>query len=181
MADITLAECNNGFWLVGGEAFIDDLLANTLSPQISIEIVSCAAPSDVRDLWAQLCGPPEEGGMPWMIHPNIAARIRRASPDFAIYFTQWSAAMDEDAQAAIRAAAVWAEQNPALPVVLAEYVDPAGPQAIADLSRLRMQLIEDRLAGMGIARSRISRIRRPIDGAAGMPEESQRVDIVVRP
>jgi hypothetical protein len=181
MADITLAECNNRAWLVGGESFIDDLLANTLAPEISIEIVACASPADVRDLWVQNCGQPSEGGMPWVIHPNIVARIRRASPDFAVFFAQWSAMLDEDAQASIRAAAVWAEQNPTLPVLLAEYLDPDGPQVMADLSRLRTQLIEERLAGFAVDRARIGRIRRGIDAASGMAQESQRVDIIIRP
>lgn len=181
MADVTLAECNNRAWLVGGEDYLDDLLANTLASDISIEIVSCAVPSEVRDLWVQLCGPPGEGAMPWTIHPNIVARIRRSIPGFAVYFAQWSALLDDDAQAAIRGAAIWAEENPTLPVLLAEYIDPAGPSAIVQLSQLRMQLIEDRLSEFGIDRARISRTRRAIDPASGMAQESQRVDIVVRP
>ena len=181
MADITLAECNNRVWLVGGEPFIDDLLANTLAADISIEIIACASPAEVRELWVQHGGVPDNAGMPWMIHPNIAARIRRISPDYAVFFAQWSAMLDQDALAVIRAAAAWAEQNAAVPVVLAEYLDPAGPQVIADLSRLRMQLIEDRLADLGIARARIDRNRRDIGDIANGSQESQRVDIVIRP
>ncbi len=44
MADITLAEYNGRVWLVGGEVYIDDLLANTLTPNVSIELVRCEVP-----------------------------------------------------------------------------------------------------------------------------------------
>jgi outer membrane protein OmpA-like peptidoglycan-associated protein len=117
--------------------------------------------------------------MPWQIHPNIVQRIRRRSPDYAVFFTQWSAMLDQDALTVINAAATWAQENPSMPVVLAEYLDPAGPQAIADLSRLRAQLIEDKLTAAGIGRERITREKRGIDEGAGMTQESQRVDIIV--
>ena len=80
----------------------------------------------------------------------------------------------------IAAAAAWAEENPTLPVVLAEYLDPAGPRAIADLSRLRAQFIEDKLVESGLDRDRVSRAQRPISDVDGMPQESQRIDIVIR-
>jgi hypothetical protein len=182
MADITLAEYNGRVWLVGGETYLQDLLANTLSPDISIELVQCERTSDVHHLWVQNCGEPSEGigGMPWQIHPNIVARIRRRSPDYAVYFAQWSAMLDQDALSVISAAAVWATQNPEARVVLAEYLDPAGPQAIADLSRLRTQLIEDKLAEAGIPRTRMERTKRNVSEVPGMTQESQRVDIIVR-
>ena len=48
-----------------------------------------------------------------------------------------------------------------------------------DLSRLRAQLIEDKLAEHGIERSQVSRVRRLVDDVPGMAQESQRVDIVI--
>ena len=181
MADITLAEFNGSVWLVGGDSFFDDLLANTLPPDISIELVQCESQSDVHELWTQHCGVPNEGSMPWVINPQIVNRIRGRSPDYAVFFAQWSAFLDHDALAVVRAAASWAAENAAMPVRLAEYLDPAGPQAMADLSRLRAQLIEDKLVEAGVARERIGRLRRDIADVAGMPQESQRIDIVVRP
>ncbi|MDA8249954.1 MAG: hypothetical protein M0Z28_12360 [Rhodospirillales bacterium] len=180
MADITLAEFNGRVWLVGGEDHIDDLLANTLPSDVSIEMVRCESQSDIRDLWVQHCGEPATEGFPWLIHPNIAARIRRSTPDYAVYFAQWSAFLDPDALAVIREAANWAIENAAAPVLLVEYLDPDGPPAIADLARLRAHLIEDRLSEHGIDRARISRQRRSIAEVAGMAQESQRLDIVVR-
>jgi outer membrane protein OmpA-like peptidoglycan-associated protein len=179
MADITLAEFNGRVWLVGGEAHLQGLLGNTLPKNVSIELLQCERLSDVTGLWVQHCGERETDGMPWQIHPNIVTRIRRRSPDYAVFFTQWSAMLDQDALTVINAAATWARQNPEIPVLLAEYLDPDGPQAIADLSRLRTQLIADRLIAAGIGRDRITHEKRPIDPDAGMSQESQRVDIVV--
>ena len=180
MADITLAEFNGGTWMVSGEAYIDDLLANTLPADVSIEMVQCESQTEVRDLWVQHCGAQTTLGMPWMIHPNIAVRIRRSSPDYAVFFAQWSALLDPDALAVIQAAARLAQENPELPVRLVAFLDPAGPQAITDLSRLRAQLIEDRLAGHGVERTRIARSHRDVAEMAGMSQESQRIDIIVR-
>src|SRR5271154_6819179 len=143
MADITLAEFNGRVWLVGGEAHLHDLLNNSLPKNVSIELLNCERLSNVTDLWVQHCGERPTGGMPWQIHPNIVTRIRQRSPDYAVFFAQWSAMLDQDALTVVNAAATWARENPTIPVVLAEYLDPAGPQSIVDLSRLRAQLIEE--------------------------------------
>jgi hypothetical protein len=182
MADITLAEFNGRVWLVSGEKHLQDLLANTLPQDISIELVQCEHSSEVHDLWVQNCGEPapRTDGMPWQIHPNIVERIRRRSPDYAVFFTQWSAMLDQDALIVIAAAASRAREHLDAPVVLAEYLDPEGPQSIVDLSRLRAQLIEERLAERGVERGRIERIRRQVSDIPGMSQESQRVDIIVR-
>lgn len=181
MADITLAEFNGAVWLVGGEAFMDDMLANTLASQVSIEFVSCEQASDVRALWIQNCGPQEGGGMPWQIHPNIVARIRRTSPEHSIFFTQWSVLLDAAAMAAVQAAAVAALQNPDAPVQLVEFLDEGAPASVAGLSHVRAQLIAERLVELGVAAERIERARRGLEGLPVISPESQRVDILVRP
>ena len=182
MADIILAEFNGRVFLVGGDAHLDDLLANTLSPEVSIELVQCERQSDIHALWVQHCGEQQAGvgGMPWAIHPAIVARIRRSSPDYAVFFAQWSALLDADALTVIDAAAHWAQANPEAPVQVVEYVDEAGPAAIAALAGVRMHLVEDRLAERGVDRARIARTRRSVSEVPGMTQESQRVDIVVR-
>jgi hypothetical protein len=182
MADITLAECDGNTWVVGGEQHIDDLLANTLPRHVTIELLACDSKSDVIALWIQNCGPPPDGiiGDPWVIHPGIVNRIRRASPDYAVFFGQWSAMLDDDALSVIHGAALSAVQHPDASLFLAEYLDPAGPPAIADLQRLRMNLIEDRLVGQGVERSRLQRITRAVADVPGMGQESQRVEIIVR-
>jgi outer membrane protein OmpA-like peptidoglycan-associated protein len=179
MADITLAEFNGRVWLVGGEPYLDDLLANTLAGDVSIELVPCERKSDVNDLWVQHCGPQTTLGDPWMIHPAIVERIRRRSSDHCIFFAEWSARLDRDANTVIASAAAWAVDHPAAPVQLIEYLDPTGPKAIADLSRLRAQLIEDKLVEAGVDAGRIGRATRAVGDVAGMAQESQRVDIVV--
>jgi hypothetical protein len=184
MADILLAEFEGRAWLVSGEVHLDDLLANTLSPEVSVELVPCESVAAVRDLWARHGGDPA-AGMPWLVHPNVVDRVMGtmggASPDHAVMFGPWSALLEPAALAVIEAAAAQANRQPEATVTLAEYLDPAGPQAIADLSRLRAQLIEDQLAGHGVPRERISRVRRAVSEVPGMAQESQRVDILIGP
>jgi hypothetical protein len=182
MADILLAECEANVWLVGGEEHLDDLLANTLAPDVSIELVVCDSVPDIRALWAQHGGD-AAAGMPWLVHPAIVDRVKAALrgtvPEQAVLFGPWSALLDPAALAVIAAAAAQANRQPEAAVTLAEYLDPAGPSALADLSRLRAQLIEDQLAGHGVARERIGRTRRDVSEVPGMAQESQRVDILL--
>jgi len=180
MADITLVEVGGRVWLVGGEPFIDDLLANTLARDVSIEIIPCEHKQQVKDLWLQNCGPQATMGDPWLIHPAIVARIRRVSAGYSIFFTEWSARLDSDAAAVIASAAAWAADNPEAGLDLIEFLDTEGPRAIADLSRLRAQLIEDELIQRGVAAVRIGRGRRGVGDVAGMAQESQRIDIAMR-
>jgi hypothetical protein len=176
MADILLAECGDGVWLVGGEAYLDDLLANTLPPDVSIELVTCERPADVRALWAQHGGD-AAAGMPWMVHPAIVARVKGtlqdAAPEAVVRFGPWSALLDEAALAVIATAA--ARVTGGANITLVEWLDPAVPPAVAALSGLRLQLIEDQFATHGVPRDRISRERRD----AGAAPDSDRVDIVV--
>src|ERR1700722_18893509 len=123
MADIVLAEHRGQTWLVSGERYIDDLFANTLPRDISIEFVACESESDVNVLWVQNCGQPKLAGAPWMIHPAIATRIRGKVAGHSVFFGQWSAMLDPDARSVIRAAAVWAADTTDADVVLAMYVE----------------------------------------------------------
>ncbi|HEY2132478.1 MAG TPA: hypothetical protein VGH36_05825 [Acetobacteraceae bacterium] len=61
-----------------------------------------------------------------------------------------------------------------------EYLDPAGPKAIADLSRLRAQLVEDALVKAGVEAWRIGLAMREAGDVAGLAQESQRIDIAVK-
>lgn len=180
MADITLAEFQGRVWLVGGEQYIDDLLANTLAGDVSIELLPCENKSDVQALWVQHCGQPNSPGDPWMIHPAIVARIRRSSSDYSVFFAEWSAMLDKDAHTVIASVAAWARENTQALLQLTEFLDPAGPKAIADLSRLRAQLVEDRLIEAGVLQERIGRTTRGVGDVAGMAQESQRIDIVIQ-
>ena len=179
MADVVLAECAGQAWLVSGEQHIDDLLANTLAPEVSIELVACESKSEVDALWVQHCGPRQENTALWLIHPAVVARVRRASADHAVYFAQWSALLDEDARTVIRSAAAWAAQHPDRAVALVRYVAPGAAAALTGLAALRTSLIEAELVALGLPAARLARETRDTAAMPGMAEESQRVDIVV--
>lgn len=179
MADILLADLSGQTFLVRGEELIDDLLANTLPPEISIEFVTCESESEVIALWVRNGGDTDGVDMPWAIHPNISRRIRRTTSGDCVYFQPWSAMLDEEAKAVIKSAAGWAQEFAERDVTLISHVDPAGPRAMADLANLRISLIEEELTGHGVAAGRIRREQRPLlPGAVG--EEAQRIDIVIK-
>jgi hypothetical protein len=179
MADIVLAEHQGRAWLVSGERYIDDLLANTLPADVSIEFVACVSHADVNGLWVQNCGESTEGSAPWMIHPAIVNRIRKASPGHSVYFGQWSAMLDDDARSVVEASALWAEKCADAEVVLTSYMDPDGPQTITDLANLRRGVIGAELIRLGVAASRISRGTRDMTGISVVGPDSGRIDIVI--
>ena len=179
MADIVLAECRGQAWLVSGEQYIDHLLANTLPPDISIELVACESKSEVDALWAQHCGPPAPYSAPWLIHPGVINRVRRKDAHHGVFFAQWSAMLDDDAKTVIRSAAAWAMENPERGVALVRYYKPDAPPVIIDLANLRATLIEGELVTLGVDAGRMSRETRDIATVPGMTEESQRVDVSV--
>ncbi len=180
MADITLAEFNGRVWLVGGELFIDDLLANTLAPEISIELIPCEHKSEVHRLWLQHCGPQEGFGDPWLIHPAIADRIRRAAAEYSVFFAEWSAAIDADGHTVIASVSAWWHEHKTMMIDLVEFLDPDGPKSFADLSRLRAQLVEEALVGAGVPASQIGRATKPREAASSMGRETQLIEIVLR-
>ena len=182
MADIILAECGGQAWLVGGEQYIDDLLVNRLSPDITIELGTCESNKLVELLWRQNCGPNSGTGAPWLIHPNIFSRVRRASAqDRSVFFGQWSARLDDDAQMTIRSAVGWAEQQEQYEMVLVRYVGADAEEGLAELADLRAGLVASQLVKLGVPLERISRETRDVSTVPSMPAESQRIDIVVRP
>ena len=180
MADIVLAECRGQAWLVSGEQYIDHLLANTLPPEVSIELVACESKSEVDALWVQHCGPPSDYSAPWLIHPGVTNRVRRKDGNHAVYFAQWSAMLDDDARTTIKSAAGWAEQNPDRPIAIIRFHKPDAPQSIVDLANLRATLIEAELATLGVGAGRIVRETRDIATVPGMTEESQRIDVLLQ-
>ncbi len=180
MADIVLAEHRGQTWLVSGEQYIDDLLANTLPGDISIEFIACQSDSDITVLWVQSGDQPASAGSPWIINPAIVSRIRRNSAGLSVFFGQWSVLLDDDAHSVIRASAARAMERSDADVMITSYVGPEGPRIIADLANLRCNLIEAELAGLGVASSRIVRVTRDVATVPGMGAESQRIDIVVK-
>lgn len=180
MADVVLAEYRGQAWLVSGEQHIHDLLANTLPPNVSVELVTCESDSDINALWAQHAGPQQDTASPCFIHPAIVNRVRRVSADHGVFFAQWSAMLDDDARTVIRSAAAWAGENEGCDVVLVRYVGPDPAAGLAELADLRAALVASELAKQGVQTDRIRRETKDVTSVPGMPEESQRVDIVVK-
>jgi len=179
MADITLAEYNGSVWLVGGEAYLDDLLINALPDGISIELVPCERKGDVHAMWHRLSGEPDYAGDPWMIHPAIVQRIRGTPPATAIVFKPWIVMPDEDGMRVIARAAAEAAADPDSAMVLAAYVDPDATAAAAELANLRLRMIEDALERENVPRARITREQRDAATLGALAAGSGRVDIVV--
>ena len=179
MADVTLAECNGNIWLVGGEQHVGALLYNSLPPEVTVEIVQVDSREQIRKLWIQNCGEPLSPSEPMLINPKIADRVRRTSPIRTVFFSQWSAMMDDEAVSVIRSAADWLLATSAR-ARLIEYVDPDGVPGVAELSRLRLTLVRERLVGFGIDRDQLSDERRTPEDTVDSRQDSQRIGIEMK-
>ena len=84
-------------------------------------------------------------------NPGAAGQQR-----YAVFFQEWSAALDQPAKDVVAQAASWANTHPAAEVHVIGYADPEGsPQANRDLSRTRAQVVADGLAADGVAAQRV--------------------------
>ena len=175
MADIVLAEHRGHIWLVSGERYIDDLLANTLPGDISIEIVACELHADVNDLWSRSG---DQSDSPWMINPAIVRRIKQATAGNSVLFGQLSIMLDDEARSAIAAAVNKALLHSGSDVVLASFVEPGSPRMMIDLANLRCSVIETELVAQGVALTRISRSTRDFSAEHGANARDL-IDIVI--
>ncbi len=180
MADITLAEFNGSVWLVGGEAYLDDLLVNALPPGISIEFVTCERKSDVHALWHRF-GDPGLAVDPWLIHPAIAERFRAPPSEFAVIFAPWIVMPDASGLQMIARAASSAAADPEVSLVLHAHAGPDDGAASSELQSLRLRLIEEALERADVPRARITRAEHPSALAAPQPQGGGRVDILIAP
>lgn len=99
-----------------------------------------------------------------------------------VFFQEWSAAMDQEAQDAVNAAAAVVKANPTSPVTVIGYADPEGsPQANREISRLRAQVVTDALVKAGVPATQITREAKGSTAFVGTSLESRRVEIVVTP
>lgn len=174
MADITLAECNGRAWLLAGEQYIDDLLANTLAPHVTIEVIQFQSKSAIDAAWTARTEE-DPSGM-WMIHPGVLNRAKGQSGLLSVQFAAWSAAMDAQAEASLQTAVAMAEKEPGHVVALIRHEAAGGAAMAAEMGGLRCGLIEARLAALGLAPARIVR-----EVAAATEGAEDRVDVVVRP
>ncbi len=103
-----------------------------------------------------------------------------ASQKFVVFFQEWSAGLDDNAQGAINAAAGWAGQHPAQAVTVTGFAAPDGSQqANIDLSRTRAQVVTDQLQKDGVANSRIRLTAKGPTDFTLAATESRRVEIGV--
>ena len=76
---------------------------------------------------------------------------------FLVFFTEFSAQLDEPAKSTIAGAATYAKNHPLQPVHVVGFADPTGsPQANIELSKLRAQVVTDALVAGGVPASSIT-------------------------
>jgi hypothetical protein len=177
VTDIILCAFKGRGWLVRGERYIDDLLINALARDVTIEIITCEAESDVNDILFREGWDPANGRSPWMIHPGIMKRIRGSLDVPSIVFGQWSALLDDDAHAVLRDVAIAADEAAEVEVFVISYTRSGQPRAMTDLTNLRCSLIEAELERLGVAQSRF--VREAREASADQTGGDQRIDIRV--
>ena len=101
-------------------------------------------------------------------------------PHIVVFFSSWSAKLDDAAMQSIQTAADWAKQHPQESLVVIGYASTVGGnQANQDLSRLRAQIVSDTLVADGVAAARIHRrALGPVDYTLD-PQETRRVEIAL--
>ena len=101
-------------------------------------------------------------------------------PNYVVFFTPWSADLDDAAQSVVLNAARAAQAAPGQSVLVEGYADftVGSTQANRDLTRVRAQHVADSLAQHGVAAGRIQ--LRPRTASGGDPGvESRRVVIAI--
>ncbi len=99
---------------------------------------------------------------------------------FVVFFQEWSARLDDPAQAVITQAAEWVKAHPDNVAHVAGFADPTGSKAAnALLSELRAQLVVDQLQADGIDPARISQRGHGSVEFALTSQESRRVEISI--
>ena len=161
MPDIILAEVNGGFWLVRGAQHVDDLLANRLAPDLTVEVVEVANRREISAMWTEHEGDADPGGQPWIIHPAIGRRLKGVADPRSVVFTAWSAMLDAAAQEAIDGAGGWLRQNERGRLSMRQYAPAEAEPGLADLQRLRAQLVCGALARTGADAAAIDHETRP--------------------
>ena len=112
-----------------------------------------------------------------------AGSVRAAdspSQRFVVFFQDWSAALDDSAQAVISNAAEWVKSHPGNIAHVNGFADPTGSRkANALLSDLRAQMVVDQLLSDGVSERRIRQRGHGSVQFALSSQESRRVEISV--
>lgn len=109
-----------------------------------------------------------------------AAAAAQPLPHIVVFFSSWSARLDDAAQQAIQTAADWAKQHPQSSLTVIGYASTiGGAQANQDLSRLRAQIVTDTLVADGVVPARIHRRALGAVDYTLDPQETRRVEIAL--
>ncbi len=99
---------------------------------------------------------------------------------FVVFYSEWSAALDDPGKAVVSGAAEFAKRHPEQPIIVSGFADPEGTaQANVDISRTRAQAVADQLVADGVAPARIQRRARGSVNFESSSQESRRVEIAV--
>jgi outer membrane protein OmpA-like peptidoglycan-associated protein len=99
---------------------------------------------------------------------------------YVVFFQEWSAALDDAAQAVIGQAAEWVKSHPGQVAHVNGFADPTGSrQANALLSDLRAQVVVDQLHTDGVTPNRIRQRGHGSVQFALTTQESRRVEISI--
>ena len=109
-----------------------------------------------------------------------AGRPPRPPRSVVVFFSQWSAALDPAARKVIDQAAAAAKAAGDSTVRVIGFADPVGSRAAnLELSRLRAQVVVDRLVADGVRSGRIVKSGRGPTNYQMMSQESRRVEIKI--
>ena len=99
---------------------------------------------------------------------------------FVVFFQEWSAAIDDNAQAVISNAAAWVKSHPGNVAHVNGFADPTGSrEANILLSELRAQVVVDQLKTDGVDQSRVRQRGHGSVQFALTSQESRRVEISI--
>ena len=99
---------------------------------------------------------------------------------FVVFFQDWSAALDTNAQTVIGNAASWVKSHPGNVAHVNGFADPTGSKAAnALLSELRAQVVVDQLQSDGINPGQIQQTGHGSVQFALTSQESRRVEISI--
>ncbi len=99
---------------------------------------------------------------------------------FVVFFQEWSAAIDDSAQAVITQAADWVKSHPGNVAHVSGFADPTGSkEANILLSELRAQVVVDQLQSDGVYPKQVRRRGHGSVQFALTSQESRRVEIAI--
>ena len=114
---------------------------------------------------------------------TIASGSRAADPPaqkFVVFFQEWSAALDDSAQAVITQAAEWVKSHPGNVAHVSGFADPTGSkQANILMSEVRAQVVVDQLQTDGVDPQRVKQRGHGSVQFALTSQESRRVEISI--